>query len=195
MVGLGKVGAEEKRTIGDVDRQFDVGMHRLDCDCFVNLVVCLSEDAQGQEEFVSRYSGAECLYNLSILDEVTNGIVNHDGSFKRMSVEFFKAIRQQTVEYGLKPRLLQDLSHLIVDLDLFNLEADYKFNGQSDARSFIGQVGTLNVAVVSNSDAKDISATVRAARLGVRGSLEGVLKIVAEELCDDTLLDGTYEEE
>ncbi len=142
-----------------------------------------------------RAIAAECLYNLSILDEVTNGIVNHDGSFKRMSVEFFKAIRQQTVEYGLKPRLLQDLSHLIVDLDLFNLEADYKFNGQSDARSFIGQVGTLNVAVVSNSDAKDISATVRAARLGVRGSLEGVLKIVAEELGDDALLDETYEEE
>ena len=142
-----------------------------------------------------RAIASECVYNLSILDEVTNGIVNYDGSFKRMSVEFFKTIRQQTVEYGLKPKLLQDLSHLIVDLDLFNLEADYKFNGQSDARNFIGQVGSFDVAVVSNSDAKDISATVQSARLGVRGSLEGVLKIVAEELGDDTLIEGTCEEE
>ena len=139
--------------------------------------------------------GAECVYNLSILDEVTNGVVNYDGSFKRMSVEFFKAIRQQTIDYGLEPKLLRGLSRLIVDLDLFNLEADYKFNGQSDARSFVGQIGTQHIAVVSNQEVKDIGATVKAAQLGVRGSLENVLKIIAEELGDDTLLDGTYEEE
>lgn len=142
-----------------------------------------------------RAIGEECLYCLSILDEITHGVVDANGSFKRMPVEFFKAMRQQTVDYGLKSELLRGLSHLIVDLDLFNLEADYKFNGQSDARSYIGEVGTQHIAVVSNQEVKDISATVKAARLGVRGSLENVLKIVAEELGDDTLLDGTYEEE
>lgn len=139
--------------------------------------------------------GAECAYNLSILDEVTNGVVNHDGSFKRMSVEFFKAMRQQTIDFGLEPKLLQSLSRLIVDLDLFNLEADYKFNGQSDERSFIGQIGTQHVAVVSNQEAKDISATVKGARIGVRNSLNDVLAIVAAELGDDVWSEGTYEEE
>ena len=111
-----------------------------------------------------------------------------------MPVEFFKAMHQQTVDYGLKPELLRGLSNLIVDLELFNLEANYKFNGQSDMRSFIGQIGSFDIAVVSNMDAKDISGTVKEARIGVRNSLNDVLKIVSEELGDDAWFDESYEE-
>ena len=141
-----------------------------------------------------RAIASECVYNLSILDEVTNGIVNYDGSFKRMSVEFFKTIRQQTVEYGLKPKLLQDLSRLIVNLELFNLEADYKFNGKSDAQTFSGRIGLYEVSVERKNETVDIRGTVESASAGVRGSLNDVRKSVAEELGDDSLIAGTYEE-
>ena len=33
---------------------------------------------------------AECDYNLSIVDEILNGAVDHKVSFKRMSVDFFR---------------------------------------------------------------------------------------------------------
>lgn len=48
---------------------------------------------------------------------------------------------------------------------------------------------------MSNQEAKDISATVKGARIGVRNSLNDVLSIVAEELGDDAWSEGTCEEE
>lgn len=54
-----------------------------------------------------RAIASECRYNFTILDEITSGTVNAKGSFKRMSVEFFKTIRQQAMAYSLRKNLLQ----------------------------------------------------------------------------------------
>ena len=52
--GLGKNWrGRERRTISDVDRQSDVGVHRFNCDCLVNPSVGLFEDAQWKKELVS----------------------------------------------------------------------------------------------------------------------------------------------
>ena len=144
-----------------------------------------------------RAIGAECVYNLGILDQVTDGVVKHNGTFKRMSIEFFKTMRQQSIDYGCRPRLLRALSWLIVDLELFNLEIDYCFGGKSEARSFVGVIGTQAVCVESQLRTKDISGTVKNANKGVRGSLENVLRIVAKELHEDEemWLKGTFDEE
>ena len=62
---------------------------------------------------------SECRYNLSILDEVTNGTVNARGSFKRMLVEFFKTIRQQSISYALPAKLLSYLSRWLCEQEVF----------------------------------------------------------------------------
>lgn len=115
---------------------------------------------------------AECRYNLSILDEVVEGVVLYHGSFKRLSVEFFKTIRQQSTDYAVKVDLLRALSRVIVDLDLLNMEADFAFKGHGgDGRT--GQ------------NAVDISSTISGARIGVRNSLNSILKIASEELKEE----------
>ena len=124
---------------------------------------------------------AECRYNLSILDEITNGTVNANGSFKRMSVEFFKTIRQQAVAYSLRKDLLQKLSRVIVDLELFNLEADFVFNENLNQSVFVGDLNKSPICVVKKTIHHDISGTVKAANCGVRGSLKGLLSLIPKK--------------
>lgn len=130
-----------------------------------------------------RAVAAECRYNLSILDEVVNGLLLHQGSFKRLSVEFFKTMRQQAVDYAVKADLLSALSRVIVDLELLNTEADFVFNGNGGDGpcTYVGQVDKKVLCIVKNPISRDISRTVDAARVGVRNSLNDVLKIVSRE--------------
>ena len=73
---------------------------------------------------------AECNYNLSIIDEILAGTKDRGGSFKRMSVEYFKSIRSSSMEYFLGKDRLVALSRVIVDIELYNKEADYVFDGK-----------------------------------------------------------------
>lgn len=124
----------------------------------------------------------ECRYNLSILDEVVDGL-HYQGSFKRLSVEFFKTMRQQAVDYAVRADLLSALSRVIVDLELLNTEANFVFNGNGgDGQcTYVGQVDKKVLYVVKNPLPRDIRRTVDAARVGVRNSLNDVLKIVSRE--------------
>lgn len=134
-----------------------------------------------------RAIAAECRYNLSILDEVVNGLLLHQGSFKRLSVEFFKTMRQQAVDYAVRSDLLSALSRMIVDLELLNTEADFVFNGNgSDGPcTYVGQVDQKVLCVVKNPISRDINRTVDAARVGVRDSLNAVLKIASREINEE----------
>ena len=124
---------------------------------------------------------AECDYNLSILDQVTNGLVNSQFCFKRMSVEFYKNIRQQAVAASLSKEFLEALSWLIVDLELFNKEADFIFNSNLDQSTFVGALNQKPLYVVRKTETHDIREIVKWARVGVKGSLEKLKKIAKKE--------------
>ena len=128
---------------------------------------------------------AECNYNLSILDQVTNGLVNSRICFKRMSVEFYKNIRQQAAPAALSKEFLEALSWLIVDLELFNKEADFIFNESLNKSAFVGELNQKPLCVVKTSQTHDIGETVKWARVGVKGSLEKLRKIAKEELNEE----------
>lgn len=128
---------------------------------------------------------SECQYNLLILDEVTKGTVNAHGSFKRMSVEFFKTIRQQSVVYALPKKFLNELSHVIINLELFNREADFVFQGNQNKTSFVGVFGKTPVYIAKDSHVPNVNATVVAACEGVKVSLKKVLEIAQDELGEE----------
>lgn len=136
-----------------------------------------------------RAIASECRYNLSILDQITDGTVNANGSFKRMSVEFFKTIRQQAVAYSLRKDLLQKLSRVIVDLELFNMEADFVFNENLNQNMLVEAPNKNPICVVKKTKHYDISETVKAASRGVRGSLEEIQDLVSEEFNEDDMED------
>ena len=123
----------------------------------------------------------ECDYDLSIVDEVTNGVVNHQGSFKRLSVDFFRSARESAVKFSMEPELISALSRICVDLDLFNREADYVFDGDEHKSVYAGSIGDSPLIIEQNPNGHDINRTVLAARLGVTESLEH-LKSEAERL-------------
>ena len=52
-------------------------------------------------EYKSLLNGvvAECDYNLSIIDEILEGVVKAKGSFKRLSVDYFRSIREKATTY------------------------------------------------------------------------------------------------
>ena len=134
-----------------------------------------------------RAIAVECRYNLSILDEVVNGLLLYQGSFKRLSVEFFKTMRQQAVDYAVRADLLSALSRVIVDLELLNTEANFVFNGNGGDGpcTYVGQVDKKALCIVKNPISRDISRTVGAARVGVRDSLNAVLKIALGEINEE----------
>lgn len=134
-----------------------------------------------------RAVAAECRYNLSILDEVVNGLLLHQGSFKRLSVEFFKTMRQQAVDYAVGADLLSALSRVIVDLELLNTEANFVFNGNGGDGpcTYVGQIDKKALCIVKKPLSRDISRTVDAARVGVRNSLNAVLKIISRDINEE----------
>ena len=124
---------------------------------------------QSERKRLFRAIVSECRYNILILDDVANGAMDKHIPFKRMSVEFFKTIRQQSVAYALPKVVLKELSHVIIDLELLNRQADFAFKENQN----------------KNSPGADITENVKAARLGVKGSLVKVLEIAQDELGEE----------
>ena len=113
----------------------------------------------------------ECDYNLSIVDEVLKGSVERMGSFKRLSVEYFKTIREAAVRYALKRELLFQLSRVIVNVELYNKEADYVFDHNGVECAYAGVLSGDPVLISKEVKARDITSTMEAACVGVKESL------------------------
>lgn len=119
---------------------------------------------------------AECDYNISIIDEILGGVETGRGSFKRLSVDYFKTVQKDTAKYRFDNAILSALSRLIVDMTLFNLECDYVFNGQEATYVYAGVIKDEAVCVTKRSAAHDITETIKSARNGVKGSLVSLKK-------------------
>ena len=126
---------------------------------------------------------AECDYSLSIVDEIADGVCNYQGSFKRFNVEYLRFARDSSVKYSFNKDFVRTLSRAIVDLSLFNLEADYVFNGNPGRFVFKGHLGEKTLSIEQTPTALDIRATVKAARQGVMDTLLA-LKNAANDLLD-----------
>lgn len=126
---------------------------------------------------------AECEYNIAIIDEILMGVVSGGGSFKRLSVDYFKTIQKETVKYRFHSKILSAVSRLIVDISLFNKECDYVFNGLESDCVYAGVFNGDAVCITKKSNAQDITATVEAARNGVKGSLMA-LKELAQKIME-----------
>ena len=111
---------------------------------------------------------AECDYNLSIVDEILNGALNHNGSFKRMSVDYFRTVRESALRYSFDKELLRTLSRAIVDLELYNLEADYVFNGAESKCVYAGAIEDKPVLVERSPNGHSIATTMTAAKKACR---------------------------
>ncbi len=114
---------------------------------------------------------AECDYNLSIVDEILTGVIQGGGSFKRMSVDYFRTVREATSKYSFDKEFLRTLSRAIVDLELYNLEANYVFNGFEGKCIYAGAVDEKPVLVERRPNGHNISDTMTAARKGVSETL------------------------
>ena len=66
----------------------------------VQLLAMLWSEIKRKREYNALLNGiiAECDYNLGIVDEICDGVVQ-GFSFKRMSVEFFRSAREASVKY------------------------------------------------------------------------------------------------
>lgn len=117
----------------------------------------------------------ECRYNLSILDEIKHGLTEARGSFKRLSVDFLKVARDEVASSRGLAHLAQKLTTVCVDMELYNLEASYIFNGKEDARILTGVLGEQTTYLRMETEKHDITETILRATEGVRGSLNAVL--------------------
>ena len=125
----------------------------------------------------------ECEYNISIIDEILVGVVERNGSFKRLSVDYFRMIQKGSIKYKFHSKLLSAISRLIVDMDLFNMECDYVFDGQQTKYLYTGVVKEEAICMTKKAINKDISLTISRARDGVKCSLEN-LRMLAMEIKD-----------
>ena len=121
---------------------------------------------------------SEAKYNIEIIDEILNGVVKGSGSFKRLSVEYFKQIRTEIAKYRRTDLLMAALSRVCIDIELFNREVDYVFSGTETTEVFQGVMNDKAVLVRRETEQHDISATVTAAREGVVGSLKHLINVV-----------------
>ena len=124
---------------------------------------------------------AECDYNISIIDEILEGVIEHHGSFKRLSIEYFRTVREMSARYSFSNQLITALSRLIVDMELFNLEVDYVFNGHQATQVCAGLFGKHKVCVTKKHVIHDISGTISNARDGVLESLKELKRIAKEK--------------
>ena len=123
---------------------------------------------------------AECDYNISIIDEILEGVVNANGSFKRLSVDYFRAVREAAAKYSYPDTMVRTLSRVIVDMDLFNMEVNYVFDGQVRQYVYAGTLGSWSACLVQKTIGNDISATIRRARDGVVDSLQNLKRLASE---------------
>lgn len=135
------------------------------------LLGCLWSYLDHRTKYRSLLSGivAECKYCIPVADEICRGVVEHRGSFKRMPVDYFRMVQERAVEYHMNEEILTALAHVRVDLELFNLEADYVFDGQKNG--YRGNIGNLPVQIDGSWNDPGISSTILAARKGVVNSL------------------------
>lgn len=135
------------------------------------------------KEYISLLDGlvAECDYNLSIIDEILEGVTQRQGSFKRLSVDFYRSIREKSVAFSFSNSLLSALSRLIVDMELFNREANYVFDGQMTTNVYAGLFDKSKICITKKPVSTDITGTITAARSGVVASLKH-LRQVAQDL-------------
>ena len=147
------------------------------------LAVVIKDAIKRRGEYRALLNGiiAECDYNLSIVDEILNGAVNHNGSFKRLSVEFFRSAREGAIKYSIPQEMIRTLSRAIIDLELYNREADYIFNRIESSVVYTGSIGKGSIHVNRRTDGMDIKATMISARQGVIDTLNYV-KELAEKV-------------
>ena len=132
----------------------------------------------------------ECDYNLSIIDEILGGVVNANGSFKRLSVDYFRFVREKAIAYSVPSKLLSTISRVIVDMDLYNMEADYVFNGQMTTYVYAGVTNGNPVCITRKPASHDITRTISSARDGVVGSMKKLKQIAS---CVKNGKDNDYE--
>ena len=136
------------------------------------LLGCLWSYLDHRARYKSLLDGiiAECKYCIPVADEICRGAVQ-GVSFKRMPVDYFRMVQERAVEYHMNEEILTALAHVRVDLELFNLEADYVFDGQKNG--YRGKIGNLMVQIDGSWKEKeqDISGNILAAKKGVINSL------------------------
>ena len=138
-----------------------------------------------RKEYKSLLNGivAECDYNISIIDEILDGVTKARGSFKRLSIEYLKSVREKSAAYFFPNKLLSAISRLIVDMELFNFEADYCFNGVGDLNVYSGSFDERPICIAQKAVARNILETITKAHEGVLASLN-VLKECAQALIE-----------
>ena len=115
---------------------------------------------------------AECKYCIPVVDEICRGAVPKQRiSFKRMPVDYFRMAQERAVEYHMNEEILIALAHVRVDLELFNFEVDYAFDGKKKRTAYQGSIGNQRVEIEEAWKEHDISSTILAARKGVVNSL------------------------
>lgn len=124
---------------------------------------------------------AECGYNLSTLSEILEGSLERKGSFKRMSVEYFNTLRNFSVTYTMDSEILKALSRAIIDLEVYNREADYIFDGNAASCTYAGAIASSPISISKNPVLRDISQIMTNARVGVTGSLLALKKVIEEQ--------------
>ena len=146
------------------------------------LLTSVYKEYKRHREYMGLLDGiiAECDYNLPIVDEILDGVTNHKGSFKRLSIDYFRSIREMAAKYSFKDSLLSALSRIIVDMELYNMEADYVFNGKISTQVYAGVFEESKICITRKPVSLDITATITKAHEGVVASLKGLKKIASE---------------
>ena len=114
---------------------------------------------------------AECDYVLLILDEVKNGSIKGNMSFKRLPVDYFRVIHKELIKYTKDHELFTSVSRLFVDMDLFNREVEFVYKLQQSGVDMVGTLGKEDVLIKCKPKDIDISDTICGARKGVWDSL------------------------
>lgn len=125
---------------------------------------------------------AECKYCIPVADEICRGAIQ-GVSFKRMPVDYFRMVQERAVEYHMDEEVLTALAHVRVDLELFNFEVDYAFDGKKKRTVYQGIIENKRVGIEESwkEHDNDISPTILAARKGVVNSLRRLQE--AAEMC------------
>ncbi len=138
------------------------------------LLGCLWSYIDHKAKYRSLLNGiiAECKYCIPVTDEICRGAVQGI-SFKRMPVDYFRMVQERAVEYHMNEEILTALAHVRVDLELFNFEVDYAFDGKKKRTIYQGSIENQRVKIEEawKEHDNDILRTILAARKGVVNSL------------------------
>ena len=124
---------------------------------------------------------AECDYVLSIIDEVRDGSVGSRISFKRLPVDYFRAIHKELIKYTKNHELFRLVSKVFVDMDLFNREVEFMFTRKLAEKDISGVIGREVVSLKETPGRKDISEVIRCAAKGVKDGIMHMKNYLGEE--------------